>query len=194
MMNETLKYYNTNAEDYFRSTVDVDFDSLRKKFASCLPPGGRIIDVGCGSGRDAKAFLDMGFQAVGLDASEGLARIARDQMDIPVLVADMASWQAEEPFDGIWCCAALLHLNEKEADQFFRNLPGNLKDGGILFLSVKEGILTGPDEKGRFMQNYTEADLRRKIEDAGLEIIELERTGDKLGRNDFAWLNVFARR
>lgn len=192
-MNETIDYYNQNAEQYYQSTVDVDFEQLRKKFVSYLPEHAWIIDLGCGSGRDVKAFCDLGYQAVGLDASEGLVRIAQEKLGVEVVVDSMATWKADEPFDGIWCCAALLHLNESDADQFFSNLQHNLKPGGILFLSVKEGIRTGSDEKGRFMQNYTEGDLRRKIEQAGLSIIAIERSVDKLGRDDFAWLNVFAR-
>lgn len=193
-MNETIDYYNQNAEQYYQSTVDVDFEQLRKKFVSYLPEHARIIDIGCGSGRDVKAFCDLGYQAVGLDASEELAAIAMEKLGIEVQVGDMETWIAGEPFDGIWCCASLLHLNEGDADQFFSNLHHNLKPGGLLFLSVKEGIRTGSDEKGRFMQNYTEEDLRRIIERAGLDIIEMERSVDKLGRDDFAWLNVYSRK
>ena len=192
-MSSTIDYYNTNAEQYYWSTVDVDFEHLRKKFVSYMPENARIIDLGCGSGRDVKAFCDMGYQTIGLDASEELAKIARNQLGVEVLVADMATWKAETPFDGVWCCASLLHLNENDANQFFDNLKYNLKPEGVLFMSVKEGIQTGLDEKGRLMQNYTETDLRRKIERAGLDIIEMERTVDKLGRDDFAWLNAFAR-
>jgi hypothetical protein len=68
-----------------------------------------------------------------------------------------------------------------------------LKPGGILFLSVKEGIKTGPDEKGRYMHNYTEQELRTKLETAGFEIMETDTSEDSLGRSGFRWLNVFAR-
>ena len=190
-MNETIRYYNQHASEYFTSTVDVDFDQLRQKFVSFLPEHARIIDIGCGSGRDVKAFCDMGYQAVGLDASEGLAEEAEKQLGVEVQVGDMATWVAEEPFDGIWCCAVLLHLNEDEADRFLHNLQQNLKSGGILFLSVKEGIETGLDEKGRYMHNYTEQELRTKLETVGFEIIEIDTSEDSLGRDGFRWLNFF---
>ena len=192
-MNETIKYYNKNAEAYYQSTVAVDFEQQRKRFVSYLPEHARIIDIGCGSGRDVKAFCDMGYRAVGLDASEALAEVSRRTLGIEVLVGDMSTWIAEKPFDGIWCCASLLHLHEDEADQFLNNLRLNLKPGGILFLSVKEGIETGYDEKGRYMHNYTKQELRRKLETAGLEIIEIDTSEDSLGRGGFRWLNVFCR-
>lgn len=192
-MNDTIRYYDQHAGEYINSTVDVDFDQLRKKFVSFLPEHARIIDIGCGSGRDVKAFCDMGYQAIGLDASEGLAAEAEAQLGIEVQVGDMATWIAQDPFDGIWCCAALLHLHEGEANAFLQSLRFNLKPGGILFLSVKEGIKTGPDEKGRYMQNYAEPELREKLETAGLTVIEINTTTDSLGRDDFHWLNAFAR-
>lgn len=193
MMN-TIDYYNLNAADYYESTIDVDFDRMRSKFTAYLPEHARIIDVGCGSGRDVKAFCEMGFQAEGLDASEELARIASRKLGIQVFSADMTTWISEEPFDGIWCCASLLHLPEEGTKQFLHNLRYNLTPGGILYVSVKEGIQTGPDEKGRYFRNYTQEDLTDKLQAAGLTILEVEATGDLLGRDQFRWLNVFARR
>lgn len=192
-VNETIKYYNQHAGEYYKSTINVDFNQLHRKFVSLLPENARIIDIGCGSGRDVKAFCDLGYQAIGLDASEELANEAMRHLEIEVVVGDMATWVAQEPFDGIWCCAALLHLREEEANSFFHNLQYNLKPGGILFLSVKEGIETGPDEKERYMRNYTKQELSEKLENAGLESIAIEKTADRLGRDDFHWLNALAK-
>ena len=193
-MNDTIRYYDQHASEYFTSTADVDFDQLRRKFVSYLPEHAKIIDIGCGSGRDVKAFCEMGYQAIGLDASEELAAEAEKQLGIEVQAGDMTTWIAEEPFDGIWCCAALLHLHEEEATVFLQNLQHNLKPGGIVFLSVKEGIKTGPDEKGRYMHNYTKQELRKKLATAGLEILEIDTSEDSLGRGGFRWLNAFCKR
>ena len=193
-MNQTIDYYNRNADAYFRNTVDADFDRLRRKFVSYLPEHARIVDIGCGSGRDVKVFCDMGYDAVGLDASEEMARVAREQLGVDVITGDMADWIAEEPYDGIWCCAALLHLHEEEAEQFLSNLKTNLKPGGVVFISVKEGIETGYDDKGRYMRNYTENELVEKLETVDMKVMETENSGDLLGRDQFKWINVFARR
>ena len=193
-MNRTVGYYDQHAAEYYSNTIDADFGQLRRKFASYMPEGARIIDIGSGSGRDVRAFCDMGFRAMGLDASEEMAREARDRLGIEVITGDMSEWTAEEAFDGIWCCAALLHLHEDEADRFFQNLDLNLKPGGLIFLSVKEGIETGYDDKGRYMRNYTEDELLTKLKAAGLEVLEADHTGDSLGRTEFRWLNVFAKK
>ena len=193
-MNQTIDYYNRNADAYFRKTVDADFDRLRRKFVSYLPEHARIIDIGCGSGRDVRAFCDMGYDAVGLDASEEMARVAREQLGVDVITGDMADWIAEEPYDGIWCCAALLHLHEGEAERFLSNLKTNLKPDGVVFISVKEGVETGYDDKGRYMRNYTGEKLVGDLEAVGMEVLETESSGDLLGRDQFKWLNVLARR
>jgi 2-polyprenyl-3-methyl-5-hydroxy-6-metoxy-1,4-benzoquinol methylase len=193
-MTNTIDYYNLNADDYYESTIGVDFGRMRSRFASYLPEHARILDAGCGSGRDVKAFCEMGFQAVGLDASEELARIASRRLGIRIHVADMTTWISREPYDGIWCCASLLHLQDEDAEQFLRNLRYNLAPGGILYVSVKEGVRTGPDEKGRYFRNYTREELTDRLRAAGLTILEEEASGDLLGRDRFRWLNVFARR
>ena len=190
----TINYYNRNADWYYWTTVGVDMDVLRKKFASYLPGEARVIDMGCGSGRDVMAFSDMGHDAAGLDGAKELLKLAEERLGIKTVVADMSEYIAASPYDGIWCCASLIHLNDEEKARFFRNLDRNLKPGGALFISVKEGIETGRDSDGVYTSNCTGAELRRRLEDAGCEILDDRVTTDAMGRGNVRWLNVFARK
>lgn len=190
-MSSTIDYYNSHADEYYRTTVDADLDSARRRFAEYLQIDARVIDMGCGSGRDVLAFRNMGFNAVGLDASEGLAQLAEEKLAIPVITADMSSWITDEPYDGIWCCASLMHLDEEDCKSFFSNLKYNLKLGGVLYISVKSGIETGIDATGRYMKNFTEEDIQKLVDNAcALRVAELWYTEDTLSRKDFRWLNV----
>ena len=191
--NKTTEYYNNNAETYFDKTVEGDFSELRERFASRLKAGSRIIDVGCGSGRDVAAFREMGFDAVGLDSSEKLAALAERKLGVKVIVSDMSTWVADEPYDGMWCFASLLHLSDKDIDLFFKNINSNLKNGGIIFISVKEGIITGFDNEGRYMRNFSEKELLLRLKSAGLDTIEVDRSVDQFGRDGFNWLNITAK-
>lgn len=193
-MNSTIRYYNDNADSYYWTTVAVDVDPMRKKFASFMPPEARVIDMGCGSGRDVMAFSDMGFDAVGIDAAEELVKLAQERLEVKALVADMSGYKAREPFDGIWCCASLFHLNKEEQKRFFANLNHNLKMDGVVYISVKEGIETGVDADGRFYSNFTEEELIRSLYDAGCAVFEIYTTEDGMGREGVRWLNVFARK
>lgn len=190
-MNSTIDYYNRNADDYFAHTVDVSFDEIYSRFLKYIPKGGRIIDLGCGSGRDVKWFCDHGYEAYGLDASEELVKKASNTLGITVYTGLIEEWIADEPFDGIWCCASLMHLNDNELEQFFANLKNNLKANGVLFLSIKSGIQTGLDEKGRYLRDFTEKDVHEIIDrHSELEVREIWYTEDKLARDTFRWMNV----
>lgn len=192
-MNETISYYDNNAEEYYRTTVNVDMDALRNKFASLLPDGANVIDMGCGSGRDVRALSDMGFHTVGLDASTELAEMANEKLGVDIIEGDMSKWVSDTPYDGIWCCASIIHLTSEEKKAFFRNLEYNLKEGGIIYISVKEGIEEGSDDKGRYINNSTLGELEQYLTEAGCVIIETSSTKDRMKR-DTTWLNVIGQK
>lgn len=82
-MNNTVDYYNDNALEYYNLTIEVDMSPICEKFLQYVRPGGRIIDIGSGSGRDIKYFLSKGYKATGIDASKELCRISWDNVNIP---------------------------------------------------------------------------------------------------------------
>ncbi|MBR0379228.1 MAG: class I SAM-dependent methyltransferase [Mogibacterium sp.] len=194
MDKSTIDYYNRNADSYYWNTVGVDMSVFRKKFASYLPNEASVIDMGCGSGRDVMAFSDMGHDAAGLDAAKELLKLAEERLEIKTIAADMSEYKAASPYDGIWCCASLIHLSDEEKARFFRNLERNLKPGGVLFVSVKEGIETGRDGDGVYTNNCTWEELKRYLESAGCGILEDRVTTDAMGRSGVKWLNVFAKK
>lgn len=67
--NKTIDYYNGNAAQYFGNTVNADMLECGERFLKYVVPGGRIIDVGAGSGRGIKCFKDSGYIVEGIDAS-----------------------------------------------------------------------------------------------------------------------------
>jgi len=190
----TIDYYNRIADSYYWTTVGIDMSKLRNAFAAYLPAEARVIDLGCGSGRDVMAFGDMGHEASGLDASKELVELAKERLEVKASVGDMVTWRASEPYDGIWCCASLIHLNEEEKKRFFGNLQYNLKPGGVIYISVKEGIETGTDEEGVYTSNCTAEELKSFLNGAGCEILETVVTEDAMGRPGVKWLNVIAKK
>lgn len=192
-MNKTIDYYNEYADSYYQKTVGVDLDMTRQRFAAYLPTEARIIDIGCGSGRDVLAFSNMGYNAIGLDASEELVKLAVETLGVKAFCANMSTWISGEPYDGIWSCASLMHLNDEECKRFFENLRYNLKLGGSIYISVKSGIETGEDAAGRYMRDYTSEEIEALINTVpGLKIREIWYTEDTLSRRDFKWLNIIA--
>lgn len=83
-MNSTLSYYNTNASSFSEGTINVDFSATQDKFLGYLTPGSKLLDFGCGSGRDTKYFLAQGFAVDATDGSEELCKLASEFTGISV--------------------------------------------------------------------------------------------------------------
>ena len=94
---QTLDFYNQNADDFISRTVIADMESARTRFTACLPPNASILDFGCGSGRDTKSFLDAGYRVDAMDGSQALCEKASAYTGIQVKMPMTASGPAH-PF------------------------------------------------------------------------------------------------
>ncbi len=113
-MSSTEAYYNRHAQQFVDDTLHVDMRSLYVPFLAGLPVNARILDAGCGSGRDARAFQKQGYQVSAFDASEPLASRASQLLGFTVPVKRFDEVEEIERYDGIWACASLLHVPENQ--------------------------------------------------------------------------------
>jgi len=189
----TLKYYQDNAQTFFDGTVNVDMSSLYEAFTRHLAPGARVLDAGCGSGRDAKAFQEMGYQVEAFDASSAMVELAREHTGLPVKVMTFANVDWKEEFDGIWCCASLLHVPAVELPGVMRRLADALKPGGVWYVSFKYG--DGEREvDGRRFTDMDEVWLQKLLAKVRrIVLVELWITPDKRPQCNEFWLNALLR-
>lgn len=82
--NNTLSYYNSYADEFYKSTVNIDFTTMQEHFLTKLKKGSNILDFGCGSGRDTKYFLEQGYNVEAIDGSEELCKLASEYTGIKV--------------------------------------------------------------------------------------------------------------
>ena len=190
-MNTTIDYYNQNAVAYVKSTVNVEFSATQERFLSYLKLGTKILDVGCGSGRDAKFFLSKGFSVVATDGSEEFCKMASEYTGIPVQKMLFSELNSTEEYDGIWACSSILHLPKSELSDVFGKILMALKRGGVLYTSFKYGEFEG-ERRGRFFTDFTSESFRTFIgEFPKLVIIEEWISLDvRPGRGDEKWLNL----
>nr|WP_318383183.1 class I SAM-dependent methyltransferase [uncultured Enterobacter sp.] len=186
----TQDYYRQHAQAFFDGTVNVDMAALYAPFTARLAPGARVLDAGCGSGRDSKAFVQMGYQVDAFDASAELAALASAHAGIPVAQMTFAGVAAVETFDGIWCCASLLHVSAGELPAVMQRLAWALKPGGVWYVSFKYG--DGEREKdGRRFTDMHEESLRGLVAPlSGVSVASLWTTQDVRPDRDERWLNA----
>lgn len=136
---KTIDYYNKHAEEFTASTLEVDMESLYQPFLAELPEGTRILDVGCGSGRDTLAFKNKGYQVDAIDYSEVLVKKASRLTGIPIKLKSFYEVDDYEAYDGIWACASLLHCKRNCLAEVIGKLLSALKPNGMLYMSFKYG-------------------------------------------------------
>ncbi|ARD45116.1 class I SAM-dependent methyltransferase [Colwellia sp. PAMC 21821] len=135
----TIQFYQDNADDFFEGTVNVDMSNIYHHFTKNLSKGALILDAGCGSGRDTKAFLDMGYSVEAFDASSELVSRANEYTGIEVKLALFNDVDSLAKYEAIWCCASLLHVPEVELPLTLNKLAEALKPGGTWYMSFKYG-------------------------------------------------------
>jgi SAM-dependent methyltransferase len=190
-VDSTIDYYNRLGKQFAARTENVDMRALYEPFLQLVPPGGYILDAGCGSGRDSKAFLDRGYRVQSVDASETMVEIATAITGRPALLMRFQDLSFIEEFDGIWACGSLLHVPRHELHGVLERLVIALKADGVIYMSFKHAE---QDEirDDRLFTNYTEVMVQELIAQAeSVQLLRIWTTRDirpDSGRPD--WLNV----
>ena len=150
---ETLAHYNERAADFWQGTRDHDVQqnmtALLDHIEAAAPY--KILDFGCGPGRDLKAFAALGHTPVGLDGSEEFAEMARSYSGCTVWQQDFLKLDLPAAqFDGVFANASLFHVPSQELPRVLRDLCATLKPGGVLFSSNPRGDNSEGWNRGRY--------------------------------------------
>ena len=191
---KTIEYYNEHASVFAEGTIDVAFSEIQDRFLAYLPEGAKILDFGCGSGRDTKYFLSKGYRVDATDGSEKICEIAGHNTGIPVKKMLFTELDADSCYDGIWACASILHLPKSELKDVLIRMLRAVKPGGYIYTSFKYGDFEGIRD-GRHFTDFTEEAFRTFARDIpGLEIVDVRISADvRPGRSE-RWLNLILKR
>lgn len=193
-MSTSLNYYNSNHEDFFSSTVNADVTSLYEHFLKYVPDNGKILDLGCGSGRDTKAFMEKGYKVDATDGSEELCRLASEYTGVEVRCMDFKDLCSSDEYNAIWACASLLHVTYKELPDIFMKINTALKSNGIVYMSFKEGKQEGLRD-GRYYTDMThETFMKLMGMTEGFKMIEEWYSVDVRNDRTQRWYNVVLRK
>jgi SAM-dependent methyltransferase len=191
----SIGFYEANAKAFFDRSVDADMARGHEEFTAMVPPGGRVLDAGCGSGRDALAFHRLGFEVTAMEASPALAALARAHtgLAVEVMTFDQITWR--DRFDGVWACASLLHVPRVALAATVTRLRDALVPDGVLWMSFKYGS----EERQAGERHFTDLDEaggQKLLADVGgLTLLSQHATEDvRADHGGERWLSLLARR
>jgi SAM-dependent methyltransferase len=171
---------------------------LLAEWLTCLPADARLLDLGCGGGKDAGELSQRGYRVVGLDRTSSLLSAGRRRHRSLLLVrADFRQLPFHAmSFDGLWAAASLMHLPKPVARRILTDLSRLVRPGGLFAATVTYGmksrIVTDGWVPGRYFARWKKDELARAVRRAGWSILELKivTNRERKGR----WLNLLAQK
>ncbi len=193
-MSSTLEYYNRIAEKYIEDSLHADVSDLYAHLLPKVPECGSILDLGCGSGRDSKHFMELGYHVTAVDGSAEFCKRASNLLGIEVKCKLFDEIDFISEFDAVWACASLLHVPKNEIHSILRKIEKALKPEGIFYMSFKYGTeerIAGE----RAFSDYTEQDIPWLLKETKMNCIEYWISGDvREEHTGEKWLNVMVQK
>ena len=190
----TLDWYRQNAPRFTASGAQApsrDLDS----FLDRLQPGARIMELGCGTGRDAARMLERGFDVDATDGVAAMVRKARERFGVEARQMRFDELDVANAYDAVWAHASLLHVCRADLPTILAAIRTALTPGGWHFASFKLGNGEGRDLLGR-LHNFPDARwIARRYSEAGLTIVHQRRwPGEAVDGTQRDWIALTARK
>lgn len=164
-----LKYYNDNAKLYCEQTKNGNFKEIYKKFLNEIPKSSYILDLGCGSGRDSKYFIEQGYKVRAVDGSIEMCKLASSYIHQNVECMLFEDLKDKNIYDGIWACSSILHIEKEELPNIIIKMVDALKPNGIIYTSFKKGNGYKIQE-GKYYNYITKEELEEILNKLNLNI------------------------
>lgn len=194
-MVDSVQFYNDNAKFYVNSIKNADISEQLQSFLRYIPKGGKILDGGCGTGRDSLHMLSQGYNVTAFDASEKMAEIASMNTGLNILVDTFEKIDLpQNHFDGIWCMSSLLHVRRENMSDVLNKLYNSLKRGGYFYCTYKLRNYDFEDG-GRYFTCYNEQGFCDLIKQTKFIVENITEASDSRPcRGDEKWLCVLLKK
>jgi SAM-dependent methyltransferase len=162
----TIAFYDREAANYAARPRRARNKRL-EEFLSRLAPGARVLELGCGDGRDSEAMIHAGFDVTPTDGSVGLAREAEKRLRRAVRIMRFEEFDEHAVYDAVWANACLLHVPAERLGDVLSNVHAALRPGGRFYASYKMGDGGDRDDLGRYYNFPSREKLAATYERAG---------------------------
>lgn len=192
----SIKYYNKNAKNFFDRTINADMHDLYQKFLKHVPNQGRILDAGCGVGRDSKFFLSQGYDVLPFDGSLEMVKLTSNLLGREATHLLFQDIHFSSEFDAVWANASLLHVPYENLREVMEGFHKALLPSGVLYASFKYGTsMRRTEERIFFDMDETRIEPYLKGLFVPLEIWKsIDTRSHVVPSHDKSWLNFIARR
>lgn len=200
---ETIKVYDEIADRYNNVNSNINFMKKHLECFRMLLPKGKVLDLGCGTGRDSLFFIENKYRYIGIDASKGMLAVAKGKSPKAKFVC-MDFFHLDFPnkeFDGIWAAASLLHIPKKDINKVLLKIHKILKDEGVMFISMRDGeeketgFVERRKHKGvkRYFSFYDEGSFVEILKKNNFKILKIDysKEVDSFGTS---WTNFFVQK
>lgn len=176
---ETIAVYAMKLDDCANLKIGRTERAAMNIFCEGFAVGAKILDLGCGPGLHARAFLDKGFDVRALDATAEFVHAARSN-GIDAHIGTFDDLKEIAIYDGIWASFSLLHAPKANFLHHLQSCHRALCSGGHMYLGMKVGFGERRDHLGRFYAFYTEEELRTLLHSVGFRNLK-SHTGTSTG-------------
>lgn len=181
-------YYQQNYKDYHHQTFHIDPSSFLNPLVKYISPDARVLDVGCGSGRDLCWFGQRGYKVLGFERSKALADLARKYAACQIIEDDFNTYDFSKlHVDAIILVGALVHVPHEKFKLTFKHITSGLPPDGKVLITLKQGEGTFTDDHGRIFFLWIEREIELIFSELGFFVLDFNSQVSKVTPND-VWL------
>jgi mutator protein MutT len=187
---KTLEFYESEGEVYVADTRRVNL-SRAVEAMELTVESGKILDVGCGSGRDSLYFIEKGYSVTSIDSSPKMVSLATKEIGRKAHVANVLDLPYKDEFEGIWASSCLPHLPKSEFLPAVKGLLRAAKVGGAVYISLKSGSGEGLDDLGRYLSRYQKEEAEKllsRLKNAEIVCVWEEKSSRR--KSNETWINI----
>lgn len=197
-MGKTLNFYETNSKNLSLKYENADVREIQELLLITFEEKVKLLEIGCGSGRDASFMTKKGFDLIGIDGSKNMIDEAKKihlELSNKLFYKTLPNnLEFDIKFDGIYSIATLMHLSKIDLEKTISKIYDLLNTNGKFLMSVslfRDDINeNGFDKNGRYFLILSFEEWINIFENSGFKILETKTNNDGLNRMGIEWLTM----